>query len=489
MDRSISDRFGAASSSGDLSVSSPGMETEEVRQPGTSFANLVRYPRRPLVVVLFFLLFVFARYIQLGARREILGTLRVEFLIGMAVIALTIFQLSSRKPIVGNSKPLLVNIGLLFFVIIIQVPLAVDLPKAQLIFVDKVIKFSFMTFIMVVLIESPNYLRWLLAAYIFSLFYVYQEAVYGLITGSLLWWNQGIMRLHGAVRLYAHPNSLASVAINSLPFVIFLFGQVQRKIFRFMLLPVAAASLTCIIYSGSRTAYVGLISLVLWWWFQSQHKKRFLVVASVIALFAIPKIPSDYIERFKSIGGQANPGGASSKEARKEVLRDAIIVFMENPLGVGVSSFPKARELRFGRLAQDTHNLYLEVATNLGVQGLVVFFSLVTILMIYFRRAVFDFRHQGQALLVAIRTSRPPPRLRQVTMGHWRDLQFLIAVGQAAGGLIWVRLVVGILGMDLYEPYWWFGSGLALVLSGLVVRTRRNTGAIVSALGEFPRNK
>ena len=33
-----------------------------------------------------------------------------------------------------------------------------------------------------------------------------QEAVRGLISGSLVWGNQGIMRLHGSVPRYGHPN-------------------------------------------------------------------------------------------------------------------------------------------------------------------------------------------------------------------------------------------------------------------------------------------
>ena len=48
-------------------------------------------------------------------------------------------------------------------------------------------------------------------------------------------------------------------------------------------------------------------------------------------------------------------------------------------------------------------------------------------------------------------------------------------MANAAAGFIFVRLVLGMFGMDLYEVYWWFGAGLAFALSGLVVRTGKRT--------------
>ncbi|MFO7610278.1 MAG: hypothetical protein R6X35_14015, partial [Candidatus Krumholzibacteriia bacterium] len=57
-----------------------------------------RYVERPLLATLVFLAFVVARYIQIGARRDILATVRFEFLLGVAVIALASWQLGVRKP-------------------------------------------------------------------------------------------------------------------------------------------------------------------------------------------------------------------------------------------------------------------------------------------------------------------------------------------------------------------------------------------------------
>ncbi|MBK8015274.1 MAG: O-antigen ligase family protein [Betaproteobacteria bacterium] len=234
------------------------------------------------------------------------------------------------------------------------------------------------------------------------------------------------------------------------------------------------------IYSGSRTAYLGLISLLLWWFFQSRKKRRFLAIATAVCILAVPLIPDQYIERFKSIGGKEAEG--HSKLARKQVMNDALVVFMENPLGIGVGSFPVVRAARFGREAVDTHNLYLEVATNLGVQGLVAFLGLVGVLLASFRDSARAFRGQQLQLIRLAGDGKLPAAASRHARRHFQDLAFCYAMAQATAGYILVRLVLGFFGMDLYEIYWWVGAGIAVSLAGLVTTTRKRTRFIVQVI-------
>ncbi len=445
--------------------------------PKLAGLRLPRYPQAAYYIFLSFLAFVVVRYIQLGARKEILATVRFEFLVGLIVIALAVSHYARHKPDFGDSRSLLIAISLLFFFMIVQLPFAASPATARAIFMDRVIKFAFLTFFMIVFIESPRYLQLFVAAFLFSVFYITLEAVEGLISGSLLWQNQGVMRLHGAVPIYRHPNSLGGVATGALPFVMFLFPVIRSWKYKIGLLAVATTSTLCVVYSGSRTAYVGLLALILWWWFQSPNKLRFLAVGVVAGAITLTIIPTEYIERFQSIGGGEKEGHSSEK--RIEILEDAITIFAENPLGVGIASFPAVRFQRFGR-EQDTHNLYLEVGTNLGVQGLAAFLFLIFAMMVQFRRSAMSFRWQRIELVVMFRAKGLHPRDRAVIAKHEYDLRFLIAMAKAAGGFILTRLVLGMFGMDLYEVYWWFGAGLAIVLAGLVVSTKRNTKAIVT---------
>jgi hypothetical protein len=129
---------------------------------------------------------------------------------------------------------------------------------------------------------------------------------------------------------------------------------------------------------------------------------------------------------------------------------------------------------RFGR-GQDTHNLYLEVATNLGVQGFAVFVVLMVAMFRAFRRARQDYVEQRTRLKRWLRSRELPVRLRAAVRAHDDDLRFLAEICRAAAGFVYVRLVLGFFGMDLYEVYWWFAAGLGITLLNLTLRTRAIT--------------
>jgi putative inorganic carbon (hco3(-)) transporter len=440
---------------------------------------LPRYAACPLWMFLVFLAFVVARYIQITARLDILASMRFEFLVGGASVTLAIVYLSSHRVDVRGGRNVLIGIVLLFFVMILALPLAADPVVARQVFTNRVFKFALLTFLMVIYLESPKYLRLFQMAFLYSIFYITLESTQGLITGGLYWQNQGVMRLHGAVPIYGHPNSLGGVALGSLPFLWYYWPEFRAWYYRLGILAFATTSIICVIYSGSRTAYVGLIGLVAWFWLNADRKFRFFVRLLVIGAVVVMIIPRQYIERFESIGGHEKEG--NSKGMRIEILQDAWTVFKENPLGVGVSSFPAKRLERFGR-TQDTHNLYLEVATNLGVQGLAVFGFLIWAIMATFDRSRRTFISLRRRLLTLARRNPGDQARQRAARKIDKEFRFLIATAKGGGGFIFVRLVLGLLGMDLYEIYWWYGAGLAIALAGMATHGRR----LVAALEEPP---
>ena len=440
------------------------------------------YRDPPQFLTLTFLVFVVARYMQWGARRDIFATLRIEFVLGLVLTVACVLLLPSsplRLNRVPSAKRVVAGIGLLFFAMIIQLPFAADKELAQSIFVDRVIKFAMLTLFIVVLVRSPRTMRWFIASFLFACFYVTQEAARGALSGSLIWENQGIPRLHGAVPIYKHPNSLAGVAMGVLPFVVFLFPVVQRVWVRaLLLLPLMTASV-CLLYSGSRTGYVAFLTFLVFWWTQSNHKIRWAGLGLTIALVMFPVLPNEYVERFKSIGGSEAEG--NSKEKRIEILEDAFIILGENPMGVGVASFPAVREGRFGR-SQDTHNLYLEVATNLGVQGFIVFVFLLTSMWACIRSTRSRLRRLRSNLERLLRPGHKPQQHKTYAISNLlHDLAFLEATCSAFMGFLFVRLTLGMFGMDLYEPYWWFVAGTTISLAVLSISISRAVKSMLDA--------
>lgn len=424
----------------------------------------LRYWDPPLLVTGIFLVFVVARYMQWGARRDVLATIRLEFLLGLALIASCVYLLQVTPVPLGRlpgAKKLVLGISLLFGAMIIQLPFAVDQAMATTVFWDRVVKFAMLTLFIAVLVRSPQAMRWFLFAFLFACFYVTLESARGAITGGLIWENQGVMRLHGAVPIYAHPNSLAGVAMGVIPFVVFLFPTIRSRLFRLAILMPLVTAVTCLLYSGSRTGYVAFFAFLFFWWTQSRRKIRWIAMAVGFSVAIYPLIPEQYVERFKSIGGQEAEG--RSKETRMVILEDAVKIFAENPFGVGVASFPAARKARFGR-TQDTHNLYLEVATNLGIQGLIVFLMLVGWMLASLRHVARLIEREQAMLVRHLRSKVEDAREKRYFSNRIRDMRFLHGAAQATAGFVWVRLALGMFGMDLYEVYWWFAAGLAISL-------------------------
>ena len=179
------------------------------------------------------------------------------------------------------------------------------------------------------------------------------------------------------------------------------------------------------------------------------------------------------MERFSTIfGGQEKEG--RSKDKRLEILADSFVVFVENPMGVGVAAFPEARNKRFRR-RQDTHNLYMEVLTNIGIQGFVVWVGMIYVLisrLLSLRR-----RFDGLRNTVSALQERYAMVDDKVT-SHINDLNLFSAVTKAILAYAVLRLVLGLFGHDFYEIYWWIAIGGCLALNKLYFVAEKKTKAL-----------
>jgi len=413
------------------------------------------YPRISLWVTLFHCLYVITWYLQLGSRKDFLGAIRFEFLLagGMTLIALFYLPITRPSPL---QRRILKTVGFFFLSILLSLLFSYDFEISWQVFVNRVIKFSFMGFFIIVFVRGPRQLKFFLAAFLLATMKIGQEGFYGTLTGSMLWENQGIQRLHGVTGLFAHPNSFTGLALGTLPFLYYLLPMVRWPVKCLFLLH-AIFAMTIIIYSGSRTGYVGFLFFLIFLFLKSPYKAKLLGGILALALVLIPFMPTQYMQRFNTIFTGKDIEGASI-EKRKTIIKDSIKIFAWHPFGVGVAAFPAVRNKYFNR-RQDTHNLYLEVATNLGIQGLIAFLMFMYAMMkslSYLRRSL-----AGQLVTTkALLRKDSPSSYRQ----HMNDLNLMQATANSVFMFLLIRLMVGLFGMDLYEIYWWFAMGLTIAL-------------------------
>lgn len=427
------------------------------------------YRRGSLLVFAFFLGFIVFWYLQGSYRFPALGAIRFEFLMG-AFLAMFAIPAHFANPYRHRS-----GVGiwavLLFLVMLIMVGLSY-VPGVSLdIFIDRVVKFALIGFFVIAFVTTPGRLRWFIGAFLFACLKMGQEGFVGTLTGSLIWENQGVPRLNGPTPNYGHPNSFAGMALGCLPFILY-FYKIAPRYLRVVLLVQLAFMVNIIVFTGSRTAYVAL-AVGLWFLIRRSEKQRrafFLVLIAGLVVGSF--IPHDYIERARTIITQQDMEGRSI-DTRKEILEDAWQVFLDNPLGVGVHAFPAVRQDRFGR-EQDTHNLYLEVATNLGVQGLIVFIGLIAALLRTLSRLAVSVKQQIALVEQAMTGSSDGASLGRMRE-HLRDLRTMWAACAAVYVFLMIRLGLGLFGMDLYEIYWWFALGTTVAVWNMNAVAQRRT--------------
>jgi putative inorganic carbon (hco3(-)) transporter len=414
------------------------------------------YDKLPLVVLAAFAAYIITWFMQLGSRISFLGAIRFEFLLGIGLILASFFVPRQRPNVASN---LYAYIAWFLIALLTQIPFSANVEYSWLVFVDRVVKFAFMGVFIVVFVRSPTALRFFIGAFLLAWFKMGQEGLTGQITGSLVWQNQGVMRLHGVTGLYEHPNSFSGLGLGMLPFIYYFFPLANRwqKIFLLVLL---AFALNIILYTGSRTGYVGFLLFATYVFFRSKYKWKMLLAGVILGVVALPMIPQQYIERFASITGSEKEG--QSKYRRIEILQDAVTIFSEHPFGVGVAAFPFVRQERFGR-TQDTHNLYLEVATNLGIQGFIIWAVLIIAVFKSIRRLSNSLDKQIEQL----GARGPPADPKSPLAKHLADLRLMQAILLAASGYIVIRLSIGFFGMDLYEVYWWFTMGIVIAIHNM----------------------
>lgn len=429
----------------------------------------------PKPILILFFIYMLAWFWQLGIRKAWLGAIRFEFILGAILAALAVFMLffyqTNYRVTQKTEWPtgLLVTVGILFLCLAIQVPLSIVPEYSKEVFIERVVKFAFISIYIIAFIKNPRDLRWLVAILLIAWGYLTLESFRGAITGRMIWQNQGVPRLHGDTPMFRHPNSLAGMAMGVLPFAFFVFPLIKKKWLQVALLLSVITALACVMYAGSRTSYVGFAVLCCYLIYAINRKIiKSLVISIAVLLLVFSILPNIYQARIMTVfTGVEIEGG--SMEKRTVIQEQAFAIFISNPFGVGVSAFPEARLRRFG-LNQDTHNLYLEVATNLGIQGLIAFLSFISVLLATLWKVIA--RSEKRILWLkkildpnndACAENRDDIDL-SVARNYLEDLYWLQGIAFAVTGYILVRIVLGVFGHDLYEIYWWLSTGFAVVL-------------------------
>lgn len=176
-----------------------------------------------------------------------------------------------------------------------------------------------------------------------------------------------------------NPNDLALMLNLMLPLSVALILMARRPAVRVLLSAIVLLEVGAVILTFSRSGFLALalIGMMYVWKLSRRRERGWAVAALLVALVALPFLPSSYQDRVGTILSiESDPTG--SAQARWRDIIAATSYVTRHPIigaGIGVNSLALNEER--GAFWLDVHNVYLEYAVELGLPGLILFLMLL----------------------------------------------------------------------------------------------------------------
>lgn len=265
--------------------------------------------------------------------------------------------------------------------------------------------------------------------------------------------RMGISRMVGAD--FSDPNGFGASVVLSLPFVYALLRTEATTLFRSLYYLYFVLAVVCVVLTGSRSAFIALIFMLLLWVLVQQGKRRIkMLVAAALSVGVLwVSMPAEKQERIRTLWDEeAGPANAhESAEGRLIGWNVSWEMFKQKPftgVGVGGKNFIGYRMAHHideeGKESPtQSHILYGQVLAEQGVWGALLFCGLV----ISVARSAFVSRRR-------------------------KNQEFETRFTRLLGGSILISLllllVLGFGGHNFYRPLWlwlaaWSGSLLMIV--------------------------
>jgi O-antigen ligase len=398
-----------------------------------------------------YLLFVISWFLHLPARLEFLGTIRFDLLLMCLLAGLALLRRASGGPPSAADKVLRV----LIIYAIVTIPfvywpgsvLKLGLPN----FVKAIVFFYFTVSFVRTEADLKKFLLVFLSCQIFRILeplYLNLTQDYWGARASMQNW-EFLTRLSGAPSDVINPNGLAFVVCTVLPFLYFMAGlSLKYRLTALILLPPCLYALAL---TGSRSGIIGL--LVVMAGIVLKAKSRASFVSATVAALAVlgmgfASLDPDLQDRYLSIFGKGEKNVATADE-RWEGIEAQFVVVMNKPVlgyGLGTSAEANSNFTTTGPYAGRAllaHNLYLEIALELGVLGLIIF--------LFFIKAIFSGFAQS----------------RKAVRGHRDAGGFLPRLIDAMEVWLAMNVVFSFASYGLSSYEWYLFGGLSVVLRRL----------------------
>jgi putative inorganic carbon (HCO3(-)) transporter len=321
-----------------------------------------------------YLLFVISWFLHLGTRLPFLGLIRFDLIL---VCILSYLALSSKRDS-GTRRTATDNLlRTLIAYSVLTIPF-VEWPGSVIrTGIPDFIKGIVFYYFTIAFVRTEKDLKKFVFVFvacqswrIFEPLYLHITEGYWGSRASMMAGTEFLTRLSGSPSDVVNPNGLAFIICTVLPFLYLIAGLSWKGRLAFTLFtPVCIYTLAL---TGSRSGMLGLVIVFLG--ILKKSKRRFLWALSGVLLVVLgfPLLSPDMQDRYLSIIGKGEKNAATA-EGRLTGVEDNFVVALRRPIfghGLGTSREANAN---FGTDDMPAHNLYAEMAQELGFVGLAIF--------------------------------------------------------------------------------------------------------------------
>lgn len=272
-------------------------------------------------------------------------------------------------------------------------------------------------------------------------------------------WRMGITRLTGVDETMCDPNTFGASVLYALPMALLFWGtngedgrRARRT--KFLVAGFVGMAAVCIVLTGSRSAFLGLVvaAVVLGW--KSRWGKKIKIAALVLSPLLWFAIPADLEMRFATIvDPELGPKNAqASAQGRIDGLFMGLDLWQAYPAtgcGPGAWTFATGSDVQ-------SHTLYGQLPGELGTLGVLAF----------------------AAILLTMRSNMRSIKTAYKNHPEWGD-DFPARLSKAIGLCVVLMLIEGCFGHNLYRFTWlWYGA--FLIIARHVVAVRAEQAELVS---------
>jgi O-antigen ligase len=292
---------------------------------------------------------------------------------GLAAMAAR--RMASGQPL-ARINPEVVGVLALGAVIVFTTPFSFWPGGSLSLFSDVYVKIILIFALMMSTITTPKRLTQMTWLIILICGYVSCRGIYDYLRGVNLMEGD---RLRGAVGGFMeNPNDLAmNLIVFMAPALMIVFND-HRAFRRLVAAGLVLVMAIAIVLTKSRAGFIGIGAMGLVVVYYAMRERPAIVFALILTgTVATPLMPSSFWDRMASI---TNPDEdqTGSRQQRIQLFKQGLQVFAENPLtGVGAGQFVNYDGDMMVERWRVTHNVWLQVAAELGIFGFAAFVFLV----------------------------------------------------------------------------------------------------------------